>query len=290
MLDRGDIGFGESYIEGQWCSQDLATLLELLLRNRNALESAIYGRWWGSLLARLKHLLNRNTRQGSRRNIVAHYDLGNAFYELWLDASMNYSSAWFNEGRRSQSMFDAQQAKMRRALQVVGLQPGQRLLEIGCGWGAVAELATREFGASVLGLTLSDAQLAFARQRVEGLEAEIRLQDYRDLPEAGFDAIVSIEMFEAVGREYWPSYFQALQRALKPGGRACVQCITLREELWERYSRSTDFIQQYIFPGGLLPSPERFAAEAERAGLEVEQRFAFGWTTRRPCAAGARPS
>ncbi|MBN8504554.1 MAG: class I SAM-dependent methyltransferase [Burkholderiales bacterium] len=278
-LKSGDIGLGESYIQGHWSSPDLAALLTLFLHNRNALEAAVYGRWWGALLYRLKHLLNRNTRQGSRRNIVAHYDLGNAFYRLWLDSSMNYSSAWFEEGR-SQSMYEAQQAKMARALRAVALQPGQRLLEIGCGWGAVAEMAARDFNAQVLGLTLSDEQLAYARQRLQaaGLhsQTELRLQDYRDLPEQGFDAVVSIEMFEAVGREYWGDYFQALKRSLKPGGLACVQSITLQDALWERYSRGTDFIQQYIFPGGLLPSPERFEAEARRAGLEVQERFAFG--------------
>lgn len=279
-LARGDIGFAESYIEGHWSSQDLVGLLQLFLRNRESLEAAIYGSWWGGLLYRLKHLFNRNTKAGSRRNIVAHYDLGNAFYKLWLDPSMNYSSAWFDQDRRTQSLTDAQTAKMQRALDEVGLQPGQRLLEIGCGWGAIAELAARDFHAQVLGLTLSDEQLAFARQRLQGAglekRTEIRLQDYRDLPEQGFDAVVSIEMFEAVGREYWPAYFEAVAKALKPGGRACVQSITIRDDLWERYSRSTDFIQQYIFPGGLLPSPERFAAQAAAAGLRVERQFAFG--------------
>lgn len=274
-LSKGDIGFAESYIEGHWSSQDLSQLLQLFLRNRAELESAIYGSWWGSLLYRLKHLLNRNTRSGSRKNIVAHYDLGNDFYKLWLDPSMNYSSAWFEQGPQ-QDLQSAQQAKMRRALQELGLQPGQRLLEIGCGWGAVAEMAAREFGVATTGLTLSDEQAAYARQRLDGLPAEIRLQDYRDLPERGFDAVVSIEMFEAVGHEYWGAYFQALAGALKPGGKACVQSICIRDELWERYRRSTDFIQQYIFPGGLLPSPERFVAEAQKAGLVVERQFAFG--------------
>jgi cyclopropane-fatty-acyl-phospholipid synthase len=278
-MARGDVGFAESYIEGHWSSQDLAGLLELFLRNRNELDAAIYGKWWGGLLYRVKHFLNRNTKSGSRRNIVAHYDLGNAFYKLWLDPSMNYSSAWFDEGR-SQTTFDGQQAKMARALRAVELKPGQRLLEIGCGWGAVAEMAARDFDAQVLGLTLSDEQLAYAKARLHvanlHTQTEMRLQDYRDLPESGFDAVVSIEMFEAVGREYWESYFATLARALKPGGRACVQSITIRDELWERYSQSADFIQQYIFPGGLLPSPERFVEQAEKAGLVVEERFAFG--------------
>lgn len=279
-LARGDIGFAESYVEGHWCSQDLVGLLQLLLRNRESLETAIYGSWWGGLLARLRHVFNRNSKAGSRRNIVAHYDLGNAFYKLWLDPSMNYSSAWFDEDRRSQPLHEAQRAKMQRALSEVELQPGQRLLEIGCGWGAIAELAAGDFHARVLGLTLSDEQLAFARKRLHDAnlhrQTEIRLQDYRDLGEQGFDAVVSIEMFEAVGREYWPAYFQAVARALKPGGRACIQSITIRDDLWERYSRSTDFIQQYIFPGGLLPSSERFVAAAEAAGLRVERQFGFG--------------
>ena len=280
VMQRGDIGLGESYIQGHWSSQDLAGLLRLFLVNRRALEDAVYGHWWGALLARLKHLLNRNTRQGSRRNILAHYDLGNAFYKLWLDPSMNYSSACFEPGAGAQSLQRAQEAKMRRALAELQLQPGQRLLEIGCGWGAIAEMATRDFGVHATGLTLSDEQLAYARQRVQdaGLAArcDLRLQDYRDLPERGFDGVVSIEMFEAVGREYWDGYFQQLHRVLKPGGRACVQSIVLQEALWERYSRSSDFIQQYIFPGGMLPSVERFEACAERAGLVVERRFAFG--------------
>jgi cyclopropane-fatty-acyl-phospholipid synthase len=281
-LKRGDIGFAESYMLGHWSSPDLAALLVLFLRNRNELDDAIFGSWWGALAYRIKHWLNRNTRAGSRKNIVAHYDLGNAFYKLWLDPSMNYSSAWFDEGR-AMSLQDGQEAKMQRALRELHLQPGQRVLEVGCGWGAVAELAARDFGAHLTGLTLSDEQHAYAQARLHlaGLhtETDIRLQDYRDHQSATgqpYDAIVSIEMFEAVGQQYWGAYFEALARNLKSGGRACVQSITIRDDLWERYSRSTDFIQQYIFPGGLLPSPERFCAEATKAGLVVETQFAFG--------------
>lgn len=279
-LKKGDIGFAESYIQGHWSSPDLAALLTLFLRNRNELESVIYGTWWGALAYRIKHWLNRNTREGSRKNIVAHYDLGNAFYKLWLDPSMNYSSAWFQAGQ-GMSLTEAQHAKMRRALAELDLQPGQRLLEVGCGWGAIAELATRDLGVHATGLTLSDEQLAYARGRLHaaGLHerADLRLEDYRDHRAAQpYDALVSIEMFEAVGEQYWPAYFEAVARQLKSGGKACIQSITIRDDLWPRYRQSTDFIQQYIFPGGLLPSPSQFCLAAERAGLEVVQQFAFG--------------
>lgn len=279
VLRSGDIGFAESYMAGHWSTPDLRALLTVLLRNREQLEGVIYGSWWGALLYRLRHWLNRNSRAGSRKNIHAHYDLGNEFYKLWLDPSMNYSSAWF-EGDAQRPLQLAQTAKMRRALQQCALQPGQRVLEIGCGWGAVAECAARDFGASLLGVTLSTEQLAFGQQRLQqaGLAAqtELRLQDYRDIPETGFDAVVSIEMFEAVGREYWDTYFRTVADKLKPGGRACIQTITIRDELFERYSRSTDFIQQYIFPGGMLPSPSQFRAHAARAGLDVVGELAFG--------------
>ncbi len=278
-LKSGDIGFAETYIEGGWTSPDLVALLQLFIANREAVEAVIYGSWWGSLLYRLKHLLNRNSRRGSAKNIHAHYDIGNPFYRLWLDETMNYSSALF-EGDFGKPTGEAQLAKVRRALRECDLQPGQRLLEIGCGWGALAECAAAEFGARVTGVTLSTEQLDFVRERLAraGLAAqtELRLQDYRDIDDAPFDAIASIEMFEAVGREYWDSYFTTLRGRLKPGGRACIQTITIRDDLFERYLRSSDFIQQYIFPGGLLPSPSAFRAEAARAGLEVVNECAFG--------------
>jgi cyclopropane-fatty-acyl-phospholipid synthase len=278
-LKSGDIGFAATYIEGRWTSPDLVALLKLFIANRDAVESVIYGSWWGSLLYRAKHLLNRNSRQGSRRNIHAHYDIGNPFYRLWLDETMNYSSAWF-EGDTTRPTAVAQAAKVKRALQACDLQPGQRLLEIGCGWGALAEMAAGEFGAKVVGLTLSDEQLAFATDRVarKGLagSCDLRLQDYRDVADGPFDAIASIEMFEAVGRAYWGDYFATLSRQLKSGGKACIQTITIRDDLFERYARSTDFIQQYIFPGGMLPSASVFRKEAAKAGLEVVDEMAFG--------------
>ncbi len=278
-LTSGDIGFAESYIAGGWTSPDLAALLRLFIVNREALEAVIYGTWWGSLAYRVKHLLNRNSRRGSRKNIHAHYDIGNPFYRLWLDETMNYSSALFG-GDFSLPTEQAQAAKVRRAIAECGVKPGQRLLEIGCGWGALAETAAAEAGAQVTGLTLSGEQLDYARERLQraGLagRAEMRLQDYRDIRDEPFDAIASIEMFEAVGREYWGGYFATVRDRLKPGGRACIQSITIRDDLFERYLRSSDFIQQYIFPGGLLPSRSAFRAEAARAGLEVVGEFAFG--------------
>jgi cyclopropane-fatty-acyl-phospholipid synthase len=275
VLGSGDIGFAESYIAGHWRTPDLAGLLKLLLRNREAIEGAIYGRWWGRALHRLKHLLNANTRAGSRRNIHAHYDLGNAFYRLWLDETMNYSSAWF-EGDLGGDLAQAQRAKLRRTLDACGIARGQRLLEIGCGWGALAEVAAVERGARVTGVTLSTEQLAWAQARLHGSSADLRLQDYRDIADGPYDAIASIEMFEAVGRAYWPGFFQRVHGLLKPGGRACIQSITIRDDLFDRYVRGTDFIQQYIFPGGLLPSASQFRAHAEGAGLRVVEQFAFG--------------
>ena len=279
VLKSGDVGFAESWIAGDWSSPDLVALLTLFIANRDAVESAIYGSWWGSLAHRVRHWFNRNSRRGSRKNIHAHYDLGNAFYREWLDETMNYSSALF-EGDLKQPMPQAQHAKVSRALRECGIQPGGRLLEIGCGWGALAEAAATEFGARVTGVTLSTEQLAFAQERMRqaGVDAtvDLRLQDYRDIADGPFDAIASIEMFEAVGRAYWPSFFATLRSQLKPGGRACIQTITIRDDLFERYVRSTDFIQQYIFPGGLLPSPQAFRAEVQKAGLVMVNELAFG--------------
>jgi len=278
-LKSGDIGFAESYIAGDWTTPSLTELLKVFISNRQQMEEMIYGNWAGRLIYRLRHLLHRNTRSNSQKNIHAHYDLGNAFYELWLDDTMNYSSAWF-EGNLAGPMRQAQHAKVRRALRMAQVSPGARVLEIGCGWGALAELGAAEFGATVTGVTLSTEQLAFAQQRMAaaGLtgRGDLRLQDYRDITDAPFDAICSIEMVEAVGREYWPTYFQTMHRLLKPGGRACIQSIVIDDTLWKRYIRSTDFIQQYIFPGGCLPCPRELRREAAAAGFEVVDEFAFG--------------
>ena len=279
VMRSGDIGLAEGYIAEDWSTPHLADLLRLLMANREALESLVYGAWWGRLAYRLRHLLRRNTRSGSRRNIHAHYDLGNAFYQLWLDPSMNYSSAWF-EGDPAGDLTRAQHAKVRRALRSADVRPGSRVLEIGCGWGALAEMAADEFQAHVTGVTLSSEQLDWARTRMQGAglasQADLRLQDYRDIQDGPFDAICSIEMVEAVGQSYWPGYFGAVARLLKSGGRACVQSIIIKDALFERYVQGTDFIQQYVFPGGCLPSPSRFRAAARQAGLRVVEEFAFG--------------
>ena len=278
-LKSRDIGFAESYIAGDWSTPNLTELLRVLVKNRTEVEAVIYGSWVGRLFYRARHLLNRNTRANSQKNIHAHYDLGNGFYSLWLDASMNYSSALFN-GDLSQPMAQAQDAKVRRALQQAGVQAGHRVLEIGCGWGALAEMATTEMGAHLTGVTLSTEQLDYAQGRMQSLgvaqQAELRLQDYRDIKDAPFDAICSIEMVEAVGRAYWPTYFATVARLLKPGGRACIQSIVIDDALYQRYIHSTDFIQQYIFPGGCLPCPRVFREQAEAAGLEVLESHAFG--------------
>jgi cyclopropane-fatty-acyl-phospholipid synthase len=275
-LKSGDIGFAETYIAGHWQTDDLAALLELFIRNRTTLENAIYGSWWGGLLYRLRHLFNRNSKSGSRRNIHAHYDIGNRFYQLWLDPSMTYSSALF--ATAGQSLQEGQQAKYLRILEQLQLPAGGRVLEIGCGWGGFAEVATTR-GAHVTGLTLSTEQLDFAQQRLQqaGLaqQAELRLQDYRDV-QGEFDGIASIEMFEAVGETYWDSYFACVAQRLKRGGRACIQTITIDDPLFDRYRKGTDFIQQYIFPGGMLPSPSAFRAYAARHGLTVEAELGFG--------------
>ena len=278
-LKSGDIGFAESYIAGDWRTPSLSELLRVMIQNRRVVEDLIYGSWWGRMIYRVRHLLNRNHKANSRKNIHAHYDLGNAFYELWLDSTMNYSSALF-QGDFSLSMQEAQHAKVRRALQATDVTQGSRVLEIGCGWGALAEMATMEMGAHVTGVTLSTEQLAFANARMKwngkADQADLRLQDYRDIDDGPYDAVCSIEMIEAVGQEYWPTYFQAISKLLKPGGKACVQSIVIDDALFDRYVKSTDFIQQYIFPGGCLPSPTEFRRQAEQAGLKVIDELKFG--------------
>lgn len=277
-IKSGDIGFAETFIDGSWTTDNLTGLIELFIHNRQAVESLIYGKWWGNLLYRVRHLFNRNSRSGSRKNIHAHYDIGNDFYRLWLDPSMTYSSALFSNGHED-SLQEGQLAKYRRILNELNIQADERILEIGCGWGGFAEIAAKEGGAHVSGLTLSTEQLQFAQQRLHenGLaaQADLLLMDYRDINQK-FDAIASIEMFEAVGEAYWPTYFECVSRNLKTNGRACIQTITIADELFERYRQGTDFIQQYIFPGGMLPSPSVFRALAAKQGLRVVNEHAFG--------------
>jgi len=278
-IKSGDIGFAESFIAGDWTSNHVPTLLRLLIANRRTIDDLVYGHWLGRLFYRIKHLLNRNTRSNSQKNIQAHYDLGNDFYQLWLDPTMNYSSAWF-AGDFSQTTSYAQDAKVRRALQMVGAKTGDRIMEIGCGWGALAEMGAVDFGAHMHGVTLSHEQLAFAQKRLHTASGQpahqLRLQDYRDIDDGPYDAICSIEMIEAVGHTYWGEYFTTIARLLKTGGKACVQSIVIDDAFFDRYINSTDFIQQYIFPGGCLPSPSAFKSHAARAGLRVVDEMSFG--------------
>ena len=271
VLARGDIGLAEAYLDGQWDSPDITGLLTLLARNREALAKTVYGSWRQLLAARLRHWFNGNSRTGSKRNIMSHYDLGNDFYRQWLDPSMSYSSAIYRP-QDDGSLLAAQQAKYRRILDRLQTRAGDSVLEIGCGWGGFAEMAVLD-GLQVTGLTLSPSQLKWAQQRVP--QADLRLQDYRDTKNQ-FDHLVSIEMFEAVGEQWWSTYFATVARALKPEGRAMIQSITIHDDLFATYRRGTDFIQQYVFPGGMLPSRSAFRKTAECQGLQVTDEFTFG--------------
>lgn len=276
LLIDGDIGLAEAYRDGDLHTPDLTALIELGARNDATLRKLLSGAWPARLLNRLRHVLNANTRRGSRRNITAHYDLGNDFYGHWLDASMMYSSALYETP--TETLEAAQQRRMDRIVAMLDLSGGEHVLEIGCGWGALAERLARE-GCRVTAVTLSPAQLEAARQRVAaaGLSERvtIELKDYRDI--AGlFDRIVSIEMIEAVGRAYWPSYFDTLNRSLRPGGRVVLQAITIDDALFESYQQASDFIQRYIFPGGSLPSVPMLKSSAEAAALAVVEQLDFG--------------
>ena len=270
LAARGDIGMTEAYRDG-WCdTPDLEALLRLALLNEESLDAYIYGGRLRALATRALYVLNRNTRRGARRNIAAHYDLGNDFYRLWLDEGMTYSSALFGA---DDDLTAAQRRKYDRIIDNLAGRSG-RLLEIGCGWGGFAERALERGDFAQKGLTLSAEQADYARDRLGGA-AQIALQDYRD-EDGRFDHIVSIEMFEAVGERYWPAYFGKIAQALAGPGRAMVQVITVANRYFDRYRAGPDMIRSFIFPGGMLPSPARFEAEARRAGLAVEDAFAFG--------------
>jgi len=274
LLQHADIGFAEAYMAGDWESDDLGELLQLLALNEHdlGLSGNPLLRWHD----RLQHLKRQNNLRGSRRNIAYHYDLGNDFYRLWLDRSMTYSAALFEHP--SEPLEQAQERKYQRMLQLLDARPGSHILEIGCGWGGFAEFAARQ-GHRITGITLSREQLAFAQTRIAraGLsgQVELRLQDYRQLDER-FDHIVSIEMFEAVGERYWPTYFETLRRCLRPGGRAALQVITIDDEYFNPYRQRADFIQKYIFPGGMLPSVKVFSEQASAAALRVCRQDLYG--------------
>jgi cyclopropane-fatty-acyl-phospholipid synthase len=268
---RGAIGFAESYMAGDVESSDITAVLRFYLQNREPLDKAARPVFHKSMVDRLFHLRRANTKAGARRNISAHYDLGNEFYAVWLDQTMSYSSAFF--GQEGESLKSGQIAKYRLVLDALGLQGRSDILEIGCGWGGFAEVAADQ-GHQVTGLTISREQLDYARRRL-GDRAEIRFQDYRDTAER-FDAIASIEMIEAVGEANWPTYFRVLHDRLKPGGNAAVQAITISERLFPGYRAKADFIQRYIFPGGMLPTKSILASQAAAAGLNFETVATFG--------------
>lgn len=277
VLAAGDIGFAEGYMAGEWETPDLSAVLSAVGLNLDRLARLFRGNPLVRAVNFIGHTFHANTRTGSRKNIHAHYDLGNAFYSKWLDRTMTYSSARYE--RPGQELALAQTNKYRSLAEGMGLQTDQSVLEIGCGWGGFAEFAAKEVGARVIGITISKEQFDFARQRIfaQGLaeKAEIRMIDYRDV-EGRFDRVASIEMFEAVGERYWPTYFGKIRDVLAPGGRAGLQIITIRDEIFEAYRRRADFIQKYIFPGGMLPSEERLEAETTRAGLDWTGMVRFG--------------
>lgn len=272
----GTIGVAESYMDGDWDSPDVTEMLMFFLKNQSIYKDVASQSPVINMISSVRHWLNRNTRSGSKRNIAAHYDLGNEFYELWLDSSMTYSSAIYEEG--TNSLERAQEDKYRSLATRMGITPDSHVLEIGCGWGGFAEFVTREIGAKLTGLTISQEQLDFARKRIQkaGLQdrAEFLFQDYRD--ETGqYDHIASIEMFEAVGEEYWPTYFGKIRDCLKPGGTAGLQIITINDGSYEAYRKRPDFIQRYIFPGGMLPSPAALSDVTTQEGLKLEQERIF---------------
>ena len=277
-LKSGDIGLAETYIDGLWDSTDIQSLLRLFLVNRQVIEKAIYGNWWGRLGYRIKHWLNKNSKAGSKKNIHAHYDIGNAFYSLWLDPSMTYSSACFED--KDTSLIEAQEAKYQRIINSIDVHAGQNILEVGCGWGGLMEVASKH-GINIDCLTISQEQATYARDRAQCIksdasgEVNILIQDYRD-HQNQYDGIASIEMFEAVGEKYWSTYFEIIQRCLKPGKKACIQTIVIADNLFDKYRRSSDFIQQYVFPGGMLPSIKKFKEAAQSKGLIVEDVYQFG--------------
>ncbi|MGP3695703.1 class I SAM-dependent methyltransferase [Rhodobacter sp. NSM] len=277
LIREGDLGFCEAYIDGGWSTPDLQAFMDLIHADNDDVYDGFPAQRLLRAYENLRHWLRGNSRRQAKRNIAAHYDLGNDFYSLWLDESMTYSSALFRTGQ--ESLEEAQRAKYASMVDRIGAKPGDHVLEIGCGWGGFAEYAAKERGLRVTGLTISQAQHDYAVARIgrAGLSdrVEIRLQDYRD-ERGSFDGIASIEMFEAVGEKYWPVYFETLRERLKPGRNATLQIITVQDKRWEVYRRGVDFIQKYIFPGGMLPSPTALRVEIAKAGLHVTDTLDFG--------------
>ncbi len=277
LIREGDLGFCEAYLEGGWTTPDLQALMDLVHQDNEGIYDGFPGLGLVRAYERWRHRLRANSKSQAKKNIAHHYDLGNAFYELWLDPSMTYSSALFQTGQ--ESLACAQRAKYASLVDRMGVTPGDHVLEIGCGWGGFAEYAAAERGLKVTGLTISRAQYAYAQERINraGLSDRVtfKLQDYRD--ERGiYDGIASIEMFEAVGERYWPVYFDTVRERLKPGRNATLQIITLQDKRFEIYRKGVDFIQKYIFPGGMLPSPTVLRQEIEKARLSLVGSFEFG--------------
>ena len=277
LVREGDLGFCDAYIEGGWSTPDLQAFLDFLQSDNDVLYDGFPGMFFVRIYERMRHWMNRNTKEQAKKNISYHYDLGNEFYALWLDETMTYSSALFRTGQ--ESMEAAQTAKYASMVDEMGAQPGDHVLEIGCGWGGFAEYAAKERGLRVTGLTISEEQLKFAEERIEkaGLShlVDFKLQDYRD-EQGQYDGIASIEMFEAVGEKYWPAYFETVRDRLRPGKNATLQIITLTEARFETYRKGVDFIQKYIFPGGMLPSRTALKDEVARAGLHFVKSVEFG--------------
>lgn len=276
LLTGWDIGFSQSYMAGEWSSPNLPELLNLATRNFSAAAS-IQALRLPRLPLNLRHALNRNTKRGSRRNIAAHYDLGNDFYAHWLDPGMTYSSGLYSSAY--QTLEDAQQAKLRRVIDLLAISGGERVLEIGCGWGSLIEQMLAQHGCTVTGLTLSTEQLTYARTRLQRLrlfkQCDLRLEDYRDA-HGQYDRVASIEMLEAVGEAYWPTFFAKLRELLRPRGMAVLQVITIDENRFEYYRRRPDFVQGYIFPGGMLPTVEIIEHEIAQAQMRLVSAEFFG--------------
>jgi cyclopropane-fatty-acyl-phospholipid synthase len=277
LAKGGELGIAEAFLSGEWDSPDLTQFLELFCVNQHVIARLLEGKPLVRLFQMARHWLNRNTRSGSRRNIHAHYDLGNSFYSAWLDKTMTYSSALF--AGQTADLAAAQTAKYGALAKQIGLAPDHHVLEIGCGWGGFAEFAGREVGCRVTGLTISKEQFDFASKRIQaaglGDRVDIKMLDYRD--ETGtFDRIASIEMFEAVGEEYWPTYFQQLRDRLTPSGVAGLQVITIQDALFKSYRSELDFIRRYVFPGGMLPTPTIMRDMGARYGLNLSAERAFG--------------
>ncbi len=277
LINNGDIGIAEAYLRGEWDTPDLTQFLYLFCVNHELIQSMLANKPLVRFVQAVRHWFNRNTKRQARRNIYAHYDIGNAFYSAWLDPSMTYSSALYEDD--TPDLTTAQNNKYRRLAEAIDLRPGQKVLEIGCGWGGFAEFAARTFNAKVVGLTISKEQRDFAQKRIQaaGLNdnVEIRLQDYRDERDR-YDRIASIEMIEAVGEEFWPKYFSQVRDRLLPGGLAGIQAITIQDAMFQSYRREVDFIQRYVFPGGMLPSPQVLKSLGERFGVPVIRERIFG--------------